>query len=436
MLAAHDSSIQTESTVYQAAEILSHQQNNGTTSKRSFSIEEDSNTCNFTKDSILDESSLSPTRADFSSSLTTDFSNAFSFKRNQICETETKLSFSEAFQPQASENEHQGASSSFEAGSGPGQLQSETCVAWNLGSAQQLGTAQQLGAAQQVHQSEVIEQTKKNSMEWNLPAAQAVKVESVTVALPSAAATKAAPPEASAVSCANLKQVDANDEYPNVAVKASADDKATISISLPTSILKDQKHFQNVIETINNTLLSKHPVTEDEEKVGTSSSKPISSPPSNTSQWPKPATAEKQFHPIESLETNKCEWSKTVPVWIAEPVAAAAPVEQSSSSSPSRKITSLPVSVLSNTRKRNFSSEVVLSPEQEEGVAGAWRGEEAGPGLASPATAEQTCNSPAAGQTTGQQTISDGCTMQIVSPGKIYHHLTLSQQPDISGILL
>ncbi len=40
-----------------------------------------------------------------------------------------------------------------------------------------------------------------------------------------------------------------------VSFKATDEDKATISISLPTSILKDQKHFQNVIETINNTLL-------------------------------------------------------------------------------------------------------------------------------------------------------------------------------------
>ena len=41
----------------------------------------------------------------------------------------------------------------------------------------------------------------------------------------------------------------------SVQYKASGDDKATISISLPSSILKDKKHFQNVIETINNTLL-------------------------------------------------------------------------------------------------------------------------------------------------------------------------------------
>ena len=40
-----------------------------------------------------------------------------------------------------------------------------------------------------------------------------------------------------------------------LSVSASDDDKATISISLPTSILKDKKHFQSVIETINNTLL-------------------------------------------------------------------------------------------------------------------------------------------------------------------------------------
>ena len=52
-----------------------------------------------------------------------------------------------------------------------------------------------------------------------------------------------------------------SDSTPSVSVKKSDEEKATISISLPTSILKDQKHFQSVIETINNTLLTKN--TED-----------------------------------------------------------------------------------------------------------------------------------------------------------------------------
>ena len=40
-----------------------------------------------------------------------------------------------------------------------------------------------------------------------------------------------------------------------VSFNTNNEDKATISISLPTSILKDQKHFQSVIETINNVLI-------------------------------------------------------------------------------------------------------------------------------------------------------------------------------------
>ena len=57
-----------------------------------------------------------------------------------------------------------------------------------------------------------------------------------------------------------------------VSFKATDEDKATISISLPTSILKDQKHLQNVIETINNTLLRSPDVSsegqEDKNKCG------------------------------------------------------------------------------------------------------------------------------------------------------------------------
>ena len=56
-----------------------------------------------------------------------------------------------------------------------------------------------------------------------------------------------------------------SDTTPSVSVKKSDEEKATISISLPTSILKDQKHFQSVIETINNTLLTKNTETTETE---------------------------------------------------------------------------------------------------------------------------------------------------------------------------
>ena len=111
----------------------------------------------------------------------------------------------------------------------------------------------------------------------------------------------------------NVQQSTETHETPNVSVTKSKEEKATISISLPTSILKDQKHFQSVIETINNTLLTKNTDTE-----------------------------EKQ----ESTVTNT---NVTV-------------------NSPSRKITSMPVSVLSNTRKRNISSELVNQSQSGPGT--------------------------------------------------------------------
>ena len=96
-----------------------------------------------------------------------------------------------------------------------------------------------------------------------------------------------------------------------VSFKTNNEDKATISISLPTSILKDQKHFQNVIETINNVL--------------------IHSPDEST---------------VAPADTGADDSS----------------VNMSShrNVSPAGKVTSVPVSVLTSkaNRKRNFSNEV------------------------------------------------------------------------------
>ena len=359
----HDPLLQAES-IYKP-EIVVPQQNGS--AKRSFSIEEDSNTCNFTKDSFLDESSLSPTRADFSSSLTTDFSNAFSFKRNQICETGTTMSFSGAILPQPTENEQQPT---------------------------------------------VFEQTPLTTVIHTEPTPWNIKPKGEIVAHL----------EKSSSMCANEKTNDANSECPNVSVKASSDEKATISISLPTSILKDQKHFQNVIETINNTLLNKHPAHEDEQIIQDVNkpnySASICSQTSANSQWPNSTTEQKPFHQVESDKSN-AEWNNAVPVWIQDNTQHNI---QQDPISPSRKITSMPVSVLSNARKRNFSSEPLVqstghAPTEIDLTDAA---------MNSPAYQENinSCKSPPSNQSNPQVPVQPGhvlaenCSMQILSPSK------------------
>eukprot|EP00092_Neocalanus_flemingeri_P011370 GFUD01012252.1.p1 GENE.GFUD01012252.1~~GFUD01012252.1.p1 ORF type:complete len:1220 (+),score=249.90 GFUD01012252.1:554-4213(+) len=358
----HDPLLQAES-IYKP-EIVVPQQNGS--AKRSFSIEEDSNTCNFTRDSILDESSLSPTRADFSSSLTTDFSNAFSFKRNQICETGTTMSFSGVILPQPTENE---------------QLQT---------------------AFDQTNQTTVIH---TDPTPWNLkPKAETV-----------------AHQEKSSSMCANEKNNEINNEFPNVSVKASSDEKATISISLPTSILKDQKHFQNVIETINNTLLNKPPPHEDEQiqevnKPNYSAS--ICSQTSANSQWPNSTLEPKPFHQVETDKSN-AEWNTAVPVWIQDSTQHNI---QQDPKSPSKKITSMPVSVLSNARKRNFSSEPLV-----QGIGHASTEIDlTDAAINNPAYQDNlsSCKSPTTNQSSPQvpvqpvHVLTENCSMQILSPSK------------------
>jgi len=361
-------------------EIVVPQQNGS--AKRSFSIEEDSNTCNFTKDSFLDESSLSPTRADFSSSLTTDFSNAFSFKRNQICETGTTMSFSGVILPQPSEN------------------------------AQQPITFDQTTPNTVIH---------KDPAQWKLKP----NVENV-----------APLPDKTYSICANEKKPEANSEYPNVSVKASSDEKATISISLPTSILKDQKHFQNVIETINNTLLNKHPPHEDEQTIQDVNkpnySASICSQTSANPQWPNSTMEQKPLHQVES-DKNDAEWNNTVPVWIQESTQHNI---QQDPKSPNRKITSMPVSVLSNTRKRNFSSEPLvqstLHTSTEIDLTDA--------AMNTPAYQENinSCKSPTAILSNPQvqpvHALEENCPMQILSQSKKNNDFNyqLSVNTDIS----
>jgi len=57
------------------------------------------------------------------------------------------------------------------------------------------------------------------------------------------------------VSTGNTGQESSSPRDSEISYEKTADEKATISISLPSSIFKDQKHLHNIMETINTTLL-------------------------------------------------------------------------------------------------------------------------------------------------------------------------------------
>ena len=220
----------------------------------SVSVDEDSRTLTKDDQHHHDESSFhSPPRVEFSSNLTRDFSGAFDLKAANEEPPKQRLSFAGALMTQTSAS-----------------------------------------------------QTNKTSVS-ETPGYLSQTPETVPSII-----------ETQRLKCAKPSDTGhSSDSTPSVSVKKSdeGEEKATISISLPTSILKDQKHFQSVIETINNTLLTKNTEEPEEKEV-----------PQATSN-PSPST-----------------------VWLLDPPEP---------SSPSRKITSMPVSVLSNTRKRNISSELV-----------------------------------------------------------------------------
>eukprot|EP00090_Calanus_glacialis_P016463 TRINITY_DN25771_c0_g1_i1.p1 TRINITY_DN25771_c0_g1~~TRINITY_DN25771_c0_g1_i1.p1 ORF type:complete len:1340 (-),score=275.51 TRINITY_DN25771_c0_g1_i1:1376-5395(-) len=490
----HSPLLQTES-IYKP-EIVVPQQNGS--AKRSFSIEEDSNTCNFTRDSIVDESSLSPTRTDFSSSLTTDFSNAFSFKRNQACETGTTMSFSGAIYQQPTENGKQ--QTGFEQTTQNTVIHTDS-TSWQLKPKGETDAAQwQIKPKGETDQApwqlkpkgeteaapwQLQPQGETDTVPWQMkskgepepapwqlksnpdpepvswqlkpsgepePAPWQLKAKGDPEPTPWQLKANAEPepspwqlkakgetdqptwqlksqsdrglhPEKSSVTCANDKTNEANNDYPNVSVKASSDEKATISISLPTSILKDQKHFQNVIETINNTLLNKHPAHEDEQTKQDSNNQPnysasICSQTSANSQWPNTSAEQKPFHQVEPEKSGN-EWTNAVPVWIQEPTQNKI---QQDPTSPNRKITSMPVSVLSNARKRNFSSEPLVQS------AGHASTELDMTDAAMNSSAYQdninSCKSPTANQSCTPIPVKPGhilaenCSMQILPTGK------------------
>ena len=255
--------------------------------KRSFSFtDESSNSCfshaENTRDTMVDENSHKnvQTNSDFTSSLTTDFSNVFRFKPTPSCEAPNPAVPYPTSPP-----------------------------------------------------------TPKAEVE---PPDQGC----VILSPENTRDTTARPPSA------NDTVTEEDKELPNVSVKATNDEKATISISLPTSILRDQKHFQNVIETINNTLLrSSFNETEDGETEGkeTTAFPPTSTVPTSTSSTTSIAPARASV----TSPTNGSSWTSetTSPTqWTKSPppgLATSPPLP-----------TSHPVSVLS-CRKRNFSSEPV-----------------------------------------------------------------------------
>lgn len=159
-------------------------------------------------------------------------------------------------------------------------------------------------------------------------------------------------------SSANDAITEENKDLPNVSVKATSEEKATISISLPTSILRDQKHFQNVIETINNTLLrsSFNEPEESEPEAPEAAIPPTPPVPSSISPQRASVTSPTTVGTGWTQDLSPTQWTKSPP-----PGLTTSPLP-----------TSHPVSVLS-CRKRNFSSEPVADqpPEFYSSTAGA-----------------------------------------------------------------
>jgi len=252
------------------------------TTKRSFSFtDESSNSCfshaENTRDTLVDENSHKnvQTNSDFTSSLTTDFSNVFRFNPTPSCEP-ANPTVPYPTSPPTTKTEVE--------------TPDQGCVILS----------------------------PENTRD-----------------------TTARPPSA------NDTVTEEDKELPNVSVKATTDEKATISISLPTSILRDQKHFQNVIETINNTLLrSSFNDTEDNEVESKETSTATTSGTTTTSIAPTRATVTSPTNATSwpSETPSPTQWTKSPPPGLA---AASPPLP-----------TSCPVSVLS-CRKRNFSSEPV-----------------------------------------------------------------------------
>jgi len=255
--------------------------------KRTYSNDEDSNSCNFSRDSLQDETSINPNMPDLPSSLTTDFSNAFSVNRAPLsCDTGTTQPFTNLYIKRSADTSPQ----TSPLASQQNNIHASDTMPWK---------------------EEKSVDIPVNTHEHNF--AQFQKV--------------------------NENNVEDKSEVPNVSLTATHEDKATISISLPTSILKNQEHFKNVIETINNTLLKTTSITEKEPNTNNTEE--------NKSQGQEITQSSSQLF----NQTMNSEWTQPSP-----PISGT----NSRTGSPKHHITSMPVSVLTaNTRKRNFSSEPI-----------------------------------------------------------------------------
>eukprot|EP00092_Neocalanus_flemingeri_P000980 GFUD01001047.1.p1 GENE.GFUD01001047.1~~GFUD01001047.1.p1 ORF type:complete len:1175 (-),score=239.54 GFUD01001047.1:671-4195(-) len=266
--------------------------------KRSFSFDDESNSCNFTKDSLMDDNSISSSKPNFSSSLTNDFSNVFSFKRNQLCETGTTLSFSKPMYHK------------------PAELEPTT-----------------------FHQTDQTIVVPCDPTPWKTEPVYEIKPDNP-------------------VCTGNGRENEDDKDVPNVSYEATSDDKATISISLPTSILKDQKHFQSVIDTINNTLLKQNIASDDEDKV--TNEKERTSSPEVYNGNPAPIYFQSHNNDLwmnEESPVQSNHWSKSQSQNMHIYPSDEGQVERKGNISPTQHITSMPVSVLSKTRKRTFTGE-------------------------------------------------------------------------------
>jgi len=140
--------------------------------------------------------------------------------------------------------------------------------------------------------------------------------------------------------CINDFKEKEKDNIPNISYEATTEEKAVISISLPTSILKDQKHFQSVMDTINNALIKQDvPEKEDLTKIG--------------ANHPNTQTEKVNDNCIQlqsSSSTMMCPESEQV---------TKESVENTSSNHSNS-------SVLTKTRKRNFTEEYKINSSSKE----------------------------------------------------------------------
>ena len=366
--------------------------------KRSISFnDESSNSCvshtENTRDTMMDENSVKhiQTPGDFSSSLTTDFSNVFRFKQTAACEPPTLTSYSNSSAPLSYPN-----------------ITAPTSFSTTLASTLYTNTPA-LTSFSNTPAPTSYPTTLAPTSYTNTPAPTSYPTtlaptsytntpapisypntsESTTTSYPNTPAPtnfSTSPPTAPIAALFHLKNeatdqgcviltkdnttepaasppsanevvTEENKELPNVSVKATSDEKATISISLPTSILRDQKHFQNVIETINNTLLrSSFNETEEGESEVKSPTADVSPPvPTYCSSSAAPPQRASMISPgawsqePRAQQASPTHWPKSPPPGLA--------------GSPPMP-TSHPVSVLS-CRKRNFSSEPVAEQQPE-----------------------------------------------------------------------